>query len=83
MEQVKFYMAGGMGGLTTEHTNKRLGYDCLTLTYTEYRRAYGNSIIYACGDHIRRCFTLVKTQRSAKQESHGFNRVECQRTVAL
>ena len=63
---------------STEHTKKRFGYDCLTLIYTEYRRAYGNSIIYACGDYVRRSSVSVRTQRSVKQESHGFNRVECQ-----
>ena len=45
---------------------------------THYFNGGMKAVIYACGDHIRRCFTLVKTQRSAKQESHGFNRVECQ-----
>ena len=48
------------------------------LTYTEYRRAYGNSIIYACGDYVSRSFSKARTQQSVKQESHGFNRVECQ-----
>lgn len=50
----------------------------MTLTYTEYRRTYGNSIIYACGDYVSQAYTLVCLQRSVKQESHGFNRVECQ-----
>ena len=68
---------------SSKHINKRFGYDCLTLTYTEYRRAYGNSLIYACGDHVSRSSFMARMQRSAKQESHGFNRAECQRRARL